>query len=86
VGNTLCESPLVRKLSFTGSTAIGKLLMAKSAGTVKRVSLELGGNAPLVVFDSADVDAAVRGTMASKFRNTGQTCISSNRWVGLVDN
>ena len=79
VGNHLCDSPLVRKLSFTGSTGVGKLIMARCAGTVKRLSLELGGNAPLVVFDSADVATAVKGTLASKFRNTGQTCISSNR-------
>lgn len=79
VGNRLCDSELVRKLSFTGSTAVGKLLMSRCAGTMKRVSLELGGNAPLIVFNSADIGAAVRGTMASKFRNTGQTCVSSNR-------
>ena len=79
VGNHLCDSPVVRKLSFTGSTAVGKLLMARCAGTVKRLSMELGGNAPLIVFDSADVELAVKGTIAAKFRNTGQTCIASNR-------
>ncbi|QWW66966.1 NAD-dependent succinate-semialdehyde dehydrogenase [Rhizobium sp. WYJ-E13] len=73
------KSPVVRKLSFTGSTATGKLLMRQSADTVKRISLELGGNAPLIVFDDADIDQAVRGTIASKFRNTGQTCVCANR-------
>ena len=72
-------SPVVRKFSFTGSTATGKLLMRQSADTVKRLSLELGGNAPLIVFDDADIDLAVRGTIASKFRNTGQTCVCANR-------
>lgn len=79
VGSRLCESDLVRKLSFTGSTGVGKLYMSQCVGTVKRLSMELGGNAPLIVFDSADVDTAVRGTVAAKYRNTGQTCISSNR-------
>lgn len=79
VGAQLCENPIVRKLSFTGSTAVGKLLMAQCAGSVKRLSLELGGNAPFIVFDDADVDAAVRGALASKFRNAGQTCVCSNR-------
>jgi succinate-semialdehyde dehydrogenase/glutarate-semialdehyde dehydrogenase len=69
----------VRKLSFTGSTAVGKLLMAQCAETVKKVSLELGGNAPFIVFDDADLDAAVEGAMASKYRNTGQTCVCVNR-------
>jgi succinate-semialdehyde dehydrogenase / glutarate-semialdehyde dehydrogenase len=73
------ESPVVRKFSFTGSTATGKLLMRQCADTVKRVSLELGGNAPLIVFNDADIDLAVRGTIASKFRNTGQTCVCANR-------
>ncbi|KFL32835.1 succinate-semialdehyde dehydrogenase [Devosia riboflavina] len=72
-------SPLVRKLSFTGSTNTGKLLMRQAADTVKRLSLELGGNAPLIVFDDADIEVAVRGTIASKFRNTGQTCVCANR-------
>ncbi|MCH9644817.1 MAG: NAD-dependent succinate-semialdehyde dehydrogenase [Gammaproteobacteria bacterium] len=79
IGTTLCESPIIRKLSFTGSTRVGKLLMKQSADTVKKLSLELGGNAPFIVFDDADLDAAVDGLMASKFRNTGQTCICANR-------
>ncbi|CAI7994056.1 Succinate-semialdehyde dehydrogenase, mitochondrial [Geodia barretti] len=79
VGTTLASSDLVRKLSFTGSTTVGKLLMAQCASTVKKVSLELGGNAPLLIFNSADIDQAVAGAMASKFRNTGQTCICTNR-------
>ena len=79
VGKALCDSPLVRKLSFTGSTAVGKLLAAQCAGTVKRLSLELGGNAPFIVFDDADLDAAVAGVMAAKFRNAGQVCTTPNR-------
>lgn len=79
VGRTLCEDSRVRKLSFTGSTPVGKLLMRQCADTVKKVSLELGGNAPFVVFDDADVDAAISGLMASKFRNAGQTCVCTNR-------
>jgi succinate-semialdehyde dehydrogenase/glutarate-semialdehyde dehydrogenase len=79
IGEVFTTHPLVRKLSFTGSTRVGKLLMAKCAGTVKKVSLELGGNAAFIVFDDADLDAAVAGLMACKFRNTGQTCISANR-------
>jgi succinate-semialdehyde dehydrogenase/glutarate-semialdehyde dehydrogenase len=79
IGGVLCASPVVRKLSFTGSTAIGKLLMAQCAGTVKKLSLELGGNAPLIVFDDADLDPAVDGILASKFRNSGQTCVCANR-------
>jgi succinate-semialdehyde dehydrogenase/glutarate-semialdehyde dehydrogenase len=79
VGDELCANPLVRKLSFTGSTEIGKLLMKQCAGTVKKVALELGGNAPFIVFDDADLDAAVAGAMASKYRNTGQTCVCANR-------
>lgn len=79
VGKEFTSSPVVRKLSFTGSTEVGKLLMAQSAGTVKKVSLELGGNAPFIVFDDADLDAAVLGVMASKFRNAGQTCVCANR-------
>jgi len=79
VGRVLCTSDLVQKISFTGSTATGKVLLSLSADTVKKMSLELGGNAPLIVFDSADVDLAVKGLMASKFRNTGQTCVCSNR-------
>jgi len=79
VGGALTESPSVRKISFTGSTPIGKLLMRQCADTVKRVSLELGGNAPFIVFDDADLDAAVAGAMASKYRNAGQTCVCANR-------
>jgi len=79
IGDELTANPLVRKLSFTGSTATGKLLMAKAAGTVKNISMELGGNAPFLVFDDADVDAAVEGAIASKYRNNGQTCICANR-------
>ncbi len=78
-GGELCANPAVRKLSFTGSTEVGKLLMRQCAGTVKRLSLELGGNAPFIVFDDADLSAAVAGAMASKYRNAGQTCISANR-------
>lgn len=79
IGAELTSSPFVRKISFTGSTAVGKLLMKQSASTVKKISLELGGNAPFIVFDDADLDAAVQGAMASKFRNTGQTCVCANR-------
>ena len=79
IGGEITSNPLVRKLSFTGSTSIGKTLMAQCAGTIKKVSLELGGNAPFIVFDDADLDAAVQGAMASKFRNTGQTCVCANR-------
>ncbi|WP_236208146.1 NAD-dependent succinate-semialdehyde dehydrogenase [Pseudomonas tohonis] len=80
IGSALQASPVVRKLSFTGSTATGKLLMRQAADTLKKVSLELGGNAPFIVFDDADLDAAVCGAMASKFRNTGQTCVCVNRF------
>ncbi|MFZ7229627.1 NAD-dependent succinate-semialdehyde dehydrogenase [Avibacterium avium] len=79
VGKVLIESPIIRKLTFTGSTKVGKLLMAQSASTVKKLSLELGGNAPALVFDDADLDSAVEGVFASKFRNAGQTCICTNR-------
>jgi succinate-semialdehyde dehydrogenase / glutarate-semialdehyde dehydrogenase len=79
IGKELTGNPIVRKLGFTGSTAVGKLLMAQCAGTVKKVSLELGGNAPFIVFDDADLDAAVEGAIASKYRNTGQTCVCANR-------
>ncbi len=79
IGGEITSNPLVRKVSFTGSTEIGKKLMAQCASTVKRVSLELGGNAPFIVFDDADLDAAVQGAMASKYRNTGQTCVCANR-------
>jgi len=79
VGREFTESPMVRKFSFTGSTEIGKLLMRQSASTVKKVSLELGGNAPFIVFDDADLDAAADGAMLSKYRNMGQTCVCANR-------
>lgn len=79
VGRTLCENPIVKKISFTGSTAVGKMLLEQSASTVKKVSMELGGNAPFIIFDSADVDQAVAGTMACKFRCSGQTCVCANR-------
>jgi succinate-semialdehyde dehydrogenase/glutarate-semialdehyde dehydrogenase len=78
-GKELTSNPIVRKLSFTGSTEVGKILIAQCAETVKKVSMELGGNAPFIVFDDADLDAAVQGAMASKFRNTGQTCVCANR-------
>ena len=79
IGGVLTSHPLVRKLSFTGSTETGKALMAQCAGTVKKLSLELGGNAPFIVFDDADLDAAVDGAIASKYRNSGQTCVCANR-------
>ena len=79
IGSELTGNPLVRKFSFTGSTAVGKTLLAQCAGTVKKVSLELGGNAPFIVFEDADLEAAVQGVMASKYRNTGQTCVCANR-------
>jgi len=79
IGKTLTDSSTVRKLSFTGSTEVGKLLMRQSADTVKKISLELGGNAPFIVFDDADLDAAVEGAIASKYRNAGQTCVCANR-------
>ena len=79
IGGVMTSDPRVRKLSFTGSTEIGKLLMQQCAGTMKKVSLELGGNAPFIVFDDADLDAAVTGAIASKYRNTGQTCVCANR-------
>ena len=79
IGTELTGNPRVQKLSFTGSTGIGKLLMAQCAETIKKVSLELGGNAPFIVFDDADLDAAVQGALGSKFRNTGQTCVCTNR-------
>ncbi len=78
-GKELTSNPIVRKLSFTGSTEVGKKLMEQCAGTVKKVSLELGGNAPFIVFDDADLDAAVADCMATKFRNCGQTCVCTNR-------
>lgn len=88
IGGELTASPVVRKLSFTGSTEVGRLLMAQCAPTLKKLSLELGGNAPFIVFDDADIDAAVAGAVAAKFRNAGQTCISANRFyvqAGVYD-
>ena len=79
VGGEMTANPIVRKLSFTGSTQVGKLLMEQCAGTVKKISLELGGNAPFIVFDDADIDEAVAGAIASKYRNAGQTCVCANR-------
>ncbi len=79
IGGVMTSDPRVRKVSFTGSTEVGKLLMSQCAGTVKKVALELGGNAPFIVFDDADLDAAVAGAIASKYRNTGQTCVCANR-------
>jgi succinate-semialdehyde dehydrogenase/glutarate-semialdehyde dehydrogenase len=79
IGEAMTSSEVVRKLSFTGSTRVGRYLMEKSAGTLKRLSMELGGNAPFIVFDDADIDKAMKGVMASKFRNAGQTCVSANR-------
>ncbi len=88
IGAEMTSNPIVRKLSFTGSTAIGKVLMRQCADTIKKMSLELGGNAPFIVFDDADVDAAVAGAIASKYRNTGQTCVCVNRFLiqdGIYD-
>jgi len=79
IGGELCANPTVRKLSFTGSTEVGRILMQQCAPTIKKLSLELGGNAPFIVFDDADLDAAVQGAMLSKYRNTGQTCVCANR-------
>ena len=79
IGKAMCEHPAVRFVGFTGSTEVGKLLMRQAAGTVKKVGLELGGNAPFIVFDDADLDAAVEGAIVSKFRNMGQTCVCANR-------
>ncbi|MBP5985550.1 MAG: NAD-dependent succinate-semialdehyde dehydrogenase [Azonexus sp.] len=81
IGGELCANPIVRKLSFTGSTAVGRLLMAQCAPTIKKLSLELGGNAPFIVFDDADLDAAVDGALIAKYRNTGQTCVCANRFL-----
>ncbi len=81
VGAEMTGNPIVRKVSFTGSTAVGKLLMRQCADTVKKIALELGGNAPFIVFDDADLDAAVEGAMASKYRNSGQTCVCANRLI-----
>ena len=79
IGQLLCESPKIRKISFTGSTEVGRILLRQSAETIKKCSLELGGNAPFIVFDDADLEAAVKGAMASKYRNAGQTCVCANR-------
>ena len=79
IGAEMTRNPLVRKLTFTGSTEVGRTLMRQSADTIKKLSLELGGNAPFIVFDDADLDAAVEGAMISKYRNTGQTCVCANR-------
>jgi len=79
IGLALCTSPVVRKVSFTGSTEVGRILLRQSADSVKKLSLELGGNAPFIVFDDADLDAAVEGALASKYRNAGQTCVCANR-------
>jgi succinate-semialdehyde dehydrogenase/glutarate-semialdehyde dehydrogenase len=88
IGKELCENPIVKKITFTGSTEVGKLLVKQSADTMKRMSMELGGNAPFIVFDDADLDAAVEGAMLSKYRNTGQTCVCANRFIvqaGIYD-
>ncbi len=81
IGDELTSNPIVRKLSFTGSTEVGRTLLAKCSDTVKKVSMELGGNAPFIVFDDADLDAAVEGAIQSKYRNTGQTCVCANRFL-----
>ncbi len=81
IGDELTSNPIVRKLSFTGSTEVGRLLLAKCSDTVKKVSMELGGNAPFIVFDDADLDAAVEGAIQSKYRNAGQTCVCANRFL-----
>jgi succinate-semialdehyde dehydrogenase/glutarate-semialdehyde dehydrogenase len=81
VGDEFCTNPIVKKISFTGSTPVGKLLMKLSSDTVKRMSLELGGNAPFIVFKDADIDLAVNAAMASKFRNAGQTCVCADRFI-----
>ncbi len=80
IGDEICSNPLVKKITFTGSTEVGKLLIEKSASTVKKVSMELGGNAPFLVFDDADIDRAVEGAMVAKYRNSGQTCVCTNRF------
>jgi succinate-semialdehyde dehydrogenase/glutarate-semialdehyde dehydrogenase len=79
IGREMTTNPIVRKITFTGSTEIGKLLMVQASGTVKKMSMELGGNAPFIVFDDADLDHAVKGAIASKYRNAGQTCVCANR-------
>jgi succinate-semialdehyde dehydrogenase/glutarate-semialdehyde dehydrogenase len=88
IGDEICENPLVRKVTFTGSTEVGKILLQKAASTVKKVSMELGGNAPFIVFDDADLDRAVAGAIAAKYRNSGQTCVCTNRFyvqAGIYD-
>ena len=88
IGKALTDSPIVRKLSFTGSTAVGKILTRNCADTMKKVSMELGGNAPFIVFDDADLESAVSGALISKFRHTGQTCVCTNRFIvqeGIYD-
>jgi succinate-semialdehyde dehydrogenase / glutarate-semialdehyde dehydrogenase len=88
IGDEICANPLVKKITFTGSTEVGKILIEKSAATVKKVSMELGGNAPFVVFDDADIDRAVEGSMLAKYRNSGQTCVCTNRFfvqAGVYD-
>jgi succinate-semialdehyde dehydrogenase/glutarate-semialdehyde dehydrogenase len=88
IGDEICANPLVRKITFTGSTEIGKILIQKSASTVKKVSMELGGNAPFLVFDDADIDRAIEGAMTAKYRNSGQTCVCTNRFfvqAGIYD-
>jgi len=85
IGTELTSNPKVKKISFTGSTRVGKILLKQSADSVKKVSLELGGNAPFIVFDDADIDTAVEGAMASKFRNAGQTCVCANRIFAQED-
>ncbi len=88
IGGELTSSPLVKKITFTGSTAVGKLLLAQAAGSVKKVSMELGGNAPFIVFDDADIARAVKGAVAAKYRNSGQTCVCTNRFLiqdGIYD-
>jgi succinate-semialdehyde dehydrogenase / glutarate-semialdehyde dehydrogenase len=81
IGAEMCRNPLVRKITFTGSTEVGKKLLKQSAGTVKKVSMELGGNAPFIVFDDADLERAVQGAMTAKYRNSGQTCVCTNRFL-----
>ncbi|MBZ9820361.1 NAD-dependent succinate-semialdehyde dehydrogenase [Mesorhizobium sp. CA4] len=88
IGDEICANPLVKKITFTGSTEVGKILIQKSASTVKKVSMELGGNAPFLVFDDADVDRAVAGAITAKYRNSGQTCVCTNRFLvqaGIYD-
>ena len=88
IGDEICANPLVKKITFTGSTEIGKMLIQKCAATVKKVSMELGGNAPFIVFDDADLDRAVEGAMVAKYRNSGQTCVCTNRFfvqAGIYD-